>query len=299
MSTRNDDPTAASRPFDRARDGFTAAKAPRCSCSRRTRSREGTSTRKASGYVLQRRAPHDRAASRRLGAVMGGALKDAHVEPTEIGAVNAHGSSTPLNDPTETRDSYPAFGDRASADPRVQLVDTSPHRASGAMEVGDPRCVTEQEWLPPTLNRHPATAATSITSLGRAVTLADYIPDADKAVCFVEPPRLLRRVAARAGTPVRRLIRAVLVPVTTVVGAEHERLPQPTQLLPACRSRGVRRCASLDRRSRSPGRWERWPSWRCECRHRARRSRRPRLRPTSDYRNVSAASRRRAGCGSR
>jgi len=49
---------------------------------------------------------------------MRGALADAHIAPHEVGYINAHGSSTPLNDPTETRDIKTVFGDHA---PRIRV----------------------------------------------------------------------------------------------------------------------------------------------------------------------------------
>ena len=110
MSTRNDDPAHASRPFDRDRDGFVMGEGAAVLVLEEY---ERAKSRGAHIYaevvrlcVLQRRAPHDRAASRRLA---GGARRCAArsttptSQPHEIEYVNAHGSSTPLNDPTETR----------------------------------------------------------------------------------------------------------------------------------------------------------------------------------------------------
>jgi 3-oxoacyl-[acyl-carrier-protein] synthase II len=89
---------------------------------------------------------------------MRGALKDAHVAPHEVQYVNAHGSSTPLNDPTETRAIRSVFGDHAS---RLQVSSTKSYYghalgASGAMEAAICAMSLERSWLPPTLNlEHP------------------------------------------------------------------------------------------------------------------------------------------------
>jgi len=85
---------------------------------------------------------------------MRGALKDAHVEPHEVEYVNAHGSSTPLNDPTETRAIRTVFGDHAT---KLQVSSTKAYYghalgASGAMETAICAMALEHEWLPPTLN---------------------------------------------------------------------------------------------------------------------------------------------------
>jgi 3-oxoacyl-[acyl-carrier-protein] synthase II len=85
---------------------------------------------------------------------MRGALKDARVEPSEIRYVNAHGSSTPLNDPTETKAIRTVFGDHAS---KLQVSSTKAYYghalgASGAMEAAITALSLERGWLPPTLN---------------------------------------------------------------------------------------------------------------------------------------------------
>ena len=85
---------------------------------------------------------------------MRGALKDAGVAPHEVGYVNAHGSSTPLNDPTETRAIHTVFGEHA---PKLQISSTKAYYghalgASGAIEPAICALALERDWLPPTLN---------------------------------------------------------------------------------------------------------------------------------------------------
>jgi 3-oxoacyl-[acyl-carrier-protein] synthase II len=82
------------------------------------------------------------------------ALDDAHVVPQEIGYVNAHGSSTPLNDPTETLAIRRVFGEHAE---KLQLSGTKGYYghalgASGAIETAICAQAIAREWLPPTVN---------------------------------------------------------------------------------------------------------------------------------------------------
>jgi 3-oxoacyl-[acyl-carrier-protein] synthase II len=84
------------------------------------------------------------------------ALGDAHLAPTEIGYVNAHGSSTPLNDPAETLAMKRAFGEHAY---RLAVSGTKgyyghPLGASGAIEAAVTALALSRGWLPPTLNLH-------------------------------------------------------------------------------------------------------------------------------------------------
>jgi 3-oxoacyl-[acyl-carrier-protein] synthase II len=81
-------------------------------------------------------------------------LDDAGVQPCEIGYVNAHGSSTPLNDATETLAIKQVFGDHAY---RIQVSGTKGYYghalgASGAIEAAICALALERDWLPPTVN---------------------------------------------------------------------------------------------------------------------------------------------------
>ena len=86
------------------------------------------------------------------------ALADAHVAPGEVDYVNAHGSSTPLNDPTETMAVKQVLGEAAY---RVPVSGTKGYYghalgASGAMEAAICALALEREWIPPTVNlEHP------------------------------------------------------------------------------------------------------------------------------------------------
>jgi 3-oxoacyl-[acyl-carrier-protein] synthase II len=96
------------------------------------------------------------------------ALADAAVQPGEIQYVNAHGSSTPLNDPTETLAIKQVFGDHAYRMPVSGTKGYYGHAlgASGAIEAAICSLALEREWLPPTVNLAQADSSCDL----------DYIP---------------------------------------------------------------------------------------------------------------------------
>ncbi len=109
MSTRNDDPQSASRPFDAQRDGFVMAEA---GCLLLLEREEDVVARGAvpyaqiAGYGLTNDGDHmtaPRADGREAIRAMALALREATAQPDEVNHINAHGSSTPLNDSTESR----------------------------------------------------------------------------------------------------------------------------------------------------------------------------------------------------
>jgi 3-oxoacyl-[acyl-carrier-protein] synthase II len=175
MSTRNDDPPAASRPFDRDRDGFVMGEGAAVLVLEelgRAKARGAHIYAEIVGYGTSNDAHHmtaplpdgsQAARSMRL------ALHDAHLSPGEVSYVNAHGSSTPLNDPTETMAIRSTFGDHA---PSLQVSSTKAYYghalgASGAIEAAITSLALERKWLPPTLNHHAAAEGCDL----------DYIPN--------------------------------------------------------------------------------------------------------------------------
>jgi 3-oxoacyl-[acyl-carrier-protein] synthase II len=160
MSTRNDDPGHASRPFDRERDGFVMGEGAAVLVLEeyeRAKSRGAHIYAEVCGYSFCNDAHHmtaPRPDGSQAARAIRGALRDAHVEPHEVGYVNAHGSSTPLNDPTETRAIHTAFGEHAA---KLQVSSTKAYYghalgASGAMETAICALSLQRGWLPPTLN---------------------------------------------------------------------------------------------------------------------------------------------------
>jgi 3-oxoacyl-[acyl-carrier-protein] synthase II len=119
LSTRNDDPGRASRPFDRDRDGFVIAEGAAVlvlESLEHARSRGAEPLAElagygmsADGYHITAPDPEGRAAMRAVRA----ALADAGIGPGDVDVINAHGTSTPLNDPAETALIKKVFGDHA------------------------------------------------------------------------------------------------------------------------------------------------------------------------------------------
>jgi len=160
MSTRNDDPTHASRPFDAARDGFVMGEGAAVLVleeRERALARGAKVYAELVGYAFTNDAYHmtaPRPDGRQAARAMRLALADGGVGPTEVGYINAHGSSTPLNDATETTAIKQVFGEHAY---RLTVSGTKGYYghalgASGAIEAGICALAMQRGWLPPTLN---------------------------------------------------------------------------------------------------------------------------------------------------
>jgi len=160
MSTRNDDPATASRPFDAGRDGFVMAEGAAVLVleeRERALARGAVPYAEVLGYGLTNDAHHmtaPRPDGRQAVRAMRIALAEAGLVPEQIGYLNAHGSSTPLNDPTESGAIRQVFG--AAAD-RLPISGTKGYfghalGASGAIEAAICALAARRGWLPPTVN---------------------------------------------------------------------------------------------------------------------------------------------------
>jgi 3-oxoacyl-[acyl-carrier-protein] synthase II len=160
MSTRNEDPASASRPFDQARDGFVMAEGSAVLVLEersRALARGAKIYAEILGYGLTNDAHHmtvPRPDGRQAARAMRLALSEAHITPGEVGYINAHGSSTPLNDPTETGAIRQVFNDHAANVPVSGTKGYYGHAlgASGAFEAAICALASSNRWLPPTVN---------------------------------------------------------------------------------------------------------------------------------------------------
>ncbi len=161
LSTRNEDPAAASRPFDAGRDGFVMGEG---AATLILEERERALARGAHvyaellGYGMSADAYHvtlPRPGGAGAARAMTEALRDADLEPAAIDYVNAHGTSTPANDPTETAAIKLAFGEEEAR--RVAISSTKSmtgHLLGGAGALEAIACVLaiRDGVIPPTIN---------------------------------------------------------------------------------------------------------------------------------------------------
>lgn len=160
MSTRNDDPATASRPFDRARDGFVMGEGAAVlvvETLERARARGATVYAEIAGFGLSNDAHHmtqPRPDGREAIRAMRDALAEAGCAPGDVEWVYAHGSSTPLNDATEAMAIRQLFGAATDALPVSGTKGWHGHAlgASGAIETAIGCLAMTRGWIPPTLN---------------------------------------------------------------------------------------------------------------------------------------------------
>ena len=161
LSGRNDDPHAASRPFDRGRDGFVLGEGAGVLVleeQESARRRGAEILAELTGYAANADAYHltqPTADGARAASCMRLALEDARMNAEDIGYLNAHGTSTPMNDVHETRAIKQAFGAQAR---RLAISSTKSMTghllgAAGSVEAAVSILALRRGLLPPTINQ--------------------------------------------------------------------------------------------------------------------------------------------------
>ena len=180
LSTRNDEPQRACRPFDRDRDGFIMGEGSGVVILEeleRARARGSRIYCELVGYGMSADAHHMTAPSEDgAGAVrvMRNALRSAGIEPSDVNYVNAHGTSTPHNDRIETLAIKTCFGDHASSLAISSTKSMTGHLlgAAGGLEAGITALAVRHQVVPPTINLDNPDPECDL----------DYVPNAQRAL---------------------------------------------------------------------------------------------------------------------
>ena len=179
LSTRNDEPDKASRPFDKDRDGFVMGEGAGI-CILETlesaRQRGAPVYCELVGYGLTSDAYHLTGQPEEAhGAIrsMRMALKKAGIAPEKVDYINAHGTSTPINDPTETLGVKSLFGEHAYKLAMSSTKSMTGHLlgAAGGLEAGITALAVYHQIAPPTTNQEKPDPDCDL----------DYIPNVKRA----------------------------------------------------------------------------------------------------------------------
>jgi len=160
MSTRNDEPTKASRPFDAERDGFVCGEGGGLvvlESLEHARERDARIYAEMVGYGMTGDAHHMTAPDPEgdgAARAMAAALRDGGLEPSAVGYINAHGTSTPYNDKFETIAIKRVFGEYAKKVPISSTKSMTGHLlgAAGGIEAIATAFAIHHGVLPPTIN---------------------------------------------------------------------------------------------------------------------------------------------------
>ena len=171
MSTRNEEPAGASRPFDRDRDGFVMAEGAGVLLLERLDDAVRRGARvygEVAGYGLTNDAHHmsaPRPDATMNAAAMRRALEEARIGPGDVDLVNAHGSATPLGDRAEALAMEIVFGDRAAGVPVTATKGQHAHAlgATGAWEAALSLMSIANGIVPRSVNSSDVDAVLAVT----------------------------------------------------------------------------------------------------------------------------------------
>jgi 3-oxoacyl-[acyl-carrier-protein] synthase II len=181
LSTRNDEPEKASRPWDTARDGFVMGEGAGIMILEElefARARGAKILAEIVGYGMSGDAYHiTQPAPEHEGGfrVMQNALRDAKLKPTDIGYVNAHGTSTPIGDALEAHAIRNFFGEYRVPVSSTKSMTGHLLGGAGGLEAGITVLALRDQILPPTINlenQEPETAA------------MDFVPNVARQASF-------------------------------------------------------------------------------------------------------------------
>ena len=179
LSTRNESPGTASRPFDKDRDGFVMGEGSAVVVLEELEHARRRGAR-IYGEIVGYRATGDAyhltgqpEAHEGLQRAMRGALRDAGLAPTDVDYINAHGTSTPLNDPNESKGIQAVFGDHAHVLSVSSTKSATGHMlgAAGSVEFIACALAMRDSMIPPTINY----------STPDPECVLDYTPNAPRA----------------------------------------------------------------------------------------------------------------------
>jgi len=158
LSTRNDEPEKASRPWDKNRDGFVVGEGAGILILEElehAKARGANIVAEVVGYGMSGDAYHITSpAPEHEGAfrVMGNAMRDAKVQPSDIGYVNAHGTSTDIGDKLETVAIKRVFGDKVPPVSSTKSMTGHLLGGAGGLEAGISVLALRDQIIPPTIN---------------------------------------------------------------------------------------------------------------------------------------------------